>query len=165
MATLVGMTVPDTQTVGGFTDIHYPVAEPSWQRWSDEREDTFQVVANAKPAWVEPVVDRLNQLSLLPEDWDPRGSRPLAEEDVEAAVDFLNAVMNYRSPAPTISPLPSGGLELAWNVGNIELEVVFDSAGGERTALLAIGGEEQEVPPDDLANYVDFLGNELLVTG
>jgi hypothetical protein len=157
-----------TQTVGGFKNLPYPSSEPSdrrWdRRWNRGREDTIKV-AGEKPDWIDDVVDKLNELARLSKDWDPRGSMPVAFDDAKAAVEFLNRVMRFDSPAPAITPLPSGGLELAWSVGGVALEVVFDSANGERAAILDSEGDECELTPEDAAACVDFLRPQALTTG
>lgn len=157
--------VGGTQTVGGFTDLPYPPTEPSYRGWNGEREDTVTIVVGEKPAWIDEVVSRLNELAQLAADWDPRGSAPISFRDVEAAADFLNLVMKLDSPAPAITPLPSGGLELAWSVDGIELEIVFDSANDERSAILDLDGDESELSPEDAARCVGFLGPRVHITG
>lgn len=156
-------TTAGTQTVGGFTNLAYPASEPSYRKWNGDREDTI-MVAGEKPAWIDEVIDKLNELAGLPEDWDPRGSRPVAFDDAEAAVEFLNRVMAFDSPVPAITPLPSGGLELAWKVAGVELEVVFDGVNEERAALLMADGDECELAPEDAAACVDFLRPRTLAT-
>lgn len=155
-----------TQTAGRFTDLRYPSTEPSFRKWYEGNEAAFGTVRKLdEAAWVEPVVKRLNELARLGKDWDPRGSEPVTYEDAKAVADFLNACMAYDSPAPVITPLPSGGLELSWEVGGIELEVVFDSANNERSAILDVNGEETELSPEEAAQCADFLRSPALATG
>jgi hypothetical protein len=159
------MAVQDTPTVGSFTRIPYPSIASSG-RWALGREDKICAFPSVKqPAWVNPTIERLNELSALRAGWDPRGSQAVSEDDLNEAVAFLNSAMNHDSPPPAITPLPSGGIELAWSVGGTELEVVFDSSQNERVALLDIDGQDYELPPEDALGFVEFLGSHDLVTG
>ncbi len=151
------ITAHQTRTVGGFTDIDYPLIQP--RPWDQGREDTIRLEPASRPPWVTAVFSRLVSLSELPANWDPRGSRPLSISDTEDALTFLWSAMNAGSPIPGVIRLPSGGLELHWGVGETDLEVIFDSSEGERIALLDLGDEEYELTPEEAAGCVDFLGS------
>jgi len=100
------------------------------------------------PRWWAQVVPRLGELLQLRQDWDPRGSRPISRDDLEDAVRFLIRVMRPDTLVPWIGPLASGGVELAWRAGNVEVEAIFDRARGERELLVSVGGNESEAPID-----------------
>jgi hypothetical protein len=113
------------------------------------------------PHWWHEIKPRLYDLVALAPNWDPRGSREVSLDDLEDALVFMTRVMRYDTPAPWIGPLASGGIELVWHVGNVEVEAVFDSARGERELLVCVGDNESEAPIDQaetlFATVVDRL--------
>lgn len=135
----------------------YPHSLPElWRqphRWIRVRGDL--------PPWWTEVAPRLYALLRLQDDWDPRGSRPISPEDLSDALQFLIRVMRRETVAPWIGPLASGGVELVWRLGNIEVEAIFDRARDERELLLSVGENESEVPIDQaealFAEVVDRL--------
>ncbi len=82
-------------------------------------------------------------------------------DDANDALNFLVSAMAEESPLPGIIALPSGGVELHWRAGDIDLEVIFDSTQGERIALLDLGEDEHEMTPESAVHCVDFLGERL----
>lgn len=151
------ITARQTRTVGGFNPIDYPLIEA--RPWDQGREDTLQLESAPLLPWVAAVSRRLIELSKRQANWDPRGSRPLNISDTKDALMFLASVMSVDSPVPGITLLLSGGLELHWSVGDTDLEVIFDSAEGERVALLDHGDEDYELTPEEAASCADFLGS------
>lgn len=105
-------------------------------------------VRGVMPPWWDVVAPRLRELLQLRPDWDPRGSSPISTDDLQDALTFLTRVMRDDTRVPWIGPLASGGVELAWRVGNVEVEAVFDRARGECELLVSVGGNESEVPID-----------------
>ena len=111
------------------------------------------------PPWAGPVVSRIGELAALPPD--PRGSRPLSRDDVVDALDFLARVMRNDTASPWIGRLNSGGVQLTWRSGDVEVEAVFDRARNERDVIVAVGENEWEAPADHgeslFATVVDRL--------
>lgn len=112
--------------------------------WLEPRDEIR--VKGTVPQWWRELAPRLYGLLHLQQDWDPRGSRPISRGDLEDALQFLNRVMRPDTPAPWIGPLASGGVELAWRAGNVEMEAIFDGARGERELLVSAGDNESEMP-------------------
>lgn len=75
------------------------------------------------PAWVAPVVMHLAQLPNLPEGWGGPGVPRIGPSFIESAIGLLACVMNSDTPAPSIVPTYSGGIQLEWHRGGIDLEV------------------------------------------
>lgn len=119
----------------------YPSAPPDI--WHEPRDEIR--VKGTIPQWWGEVAPRLYGLLQLQQDWDPRGSRPISRDDLGDALQFLNRVMRPDTPAPWIGPLASGGVELAWRAGNVEMEAIFDRARGECELLVSVGDNESEV--------------------
>lgn len=98
--------------------------------------------------WIAEVATRFAELLTLPRDWDGHGGVPTAPENVEAAGRFLAIVMAPSTPAPTIVPTSSGGLQLEWHRGGVDVELLL---GDEDPAFLFVAevdsGHEWEGPP------------------
>ena len=156
------MTSRATRTVRGFEQIDYPALEP--RPWNEGREDVIEVgPARGLPSWANDVIARFSELHQRAANWDRRGGRVLNLDDANDALNFLVSAMGEESPLPQITALPSGGVELHWRVGDTDLEVVFDSTQGERIALLDVGEDEHEMPPETAVHCVDFLGERLAI--
>lgn len=129
--------------------------------WGAQRREIH--VRGAIPRWWAEVAPRLGELVQLRQDWDPRGSSPISRDDLEDALQFLSRVMRPDTPAPWIGPLASGGVELAWRAGNVEVEAIFDRARGECELLVSVGDRESEAPIDHaeslFAEVVDRLSS------
>jgi hypothetical protein len=114
------------------------------------------------PPWAAPVVARIQELAALP-TVDPRGSRPMNLEDVVDALTFLRQVMRSDTPSPWIGRLNSGGLQLTWTAGDVEVEAVFDRARDEQEVYLTVGETEWEAPVSEaeslFASVVDRLSH------
>lgn len=118
-------------------------------------------VAGTLPPWWYVIEERLRELLELPQNWDRRGASRIAEEDMVDALRFLQRVMRDGTQAPWVGPLVSGGIELAWRQGEVEVEAVFDHARDERELLVSVGESEWDSPIDQaeslFATVVDRL--------
>jgi hypothetical protein len=99
------------------------------------------------PPWADAVVSRITQLAALT-TVDPRGSRDLNLEDVVDMLGFLGRVMRDNTPPPWIGRLNTGGIQLTWHCGDVEVEAVFDRARHEREVMVVVGDNEWEAPAD-----------------
>lgn len=104
------------------------------------RPDAVPVI----PAWVDAVLPRFAELLMLRPDWDSYGGRPLTNENFEAALNVLGHVMGPDTPAPWIVPLPSGGVQLEWHDGALEIEVIVDRENS--TVVVTEGDSDWEAP-------------------
>jgi hypothetical protein len=116
------------------------------------------------PEWYRPVRSRIVDLLRLTDNWDGRGARRICERDLVEALEFMASVMQFDTLAPWIGPLSSGGLQLVWRQGDVEVEAVFDSARGERELIVAVGDREWDEPAERgaslFATVVDRLSTE-----
>jgi hypothetical protein len=85
------------------------------------RRAEYQDTSDVSDAELESVRTRLDELANLEPDWNSYGGKPPARSSIAAAVQFMKLlarVFRQTSSAqfqPTsISPLPSGGIELEW---------------------------------------------------
>jgi len=157
----IAFNIQTSSSLQNYRAIYYPA--PGWTPpWS------IHVNGPAEPAWWEPVSQRLDELTQLRPDWDGRRSPPLNPGDIVAAIRFLSEVMRADTPAPWIGPLSSGGVQLAWRHGDVEVEAVFDQSRGELELLVADGEDEREEPIDTagplFASVVDRLHAAELAT-
>lgn len=131
--------------------------------WALPESRAIEVRGADVPTWAPRVIDRLKELDALP-TVDIAGSKPLNFDDVLAALQFLARNMREDTVSPWVGRLPSGGVQLAWRCGDVELEAVFDVASDESEVILAVGENEWESPirgADSLfATVVDRLTNE-----
>src|SRR4051794_5524116 len=82
---------------------------------------TLRVVSERPPEWLAPAVSRISHLYSSA----AAGRQAFDLEDVVAAITFLAKNMKPGVPVLWIGRLDSGGVELAWKSGDVEVEVVF----------------------------------------
>jgi hypothetical protein len=99
------------------------------------------------PTWVQPFVARLNDL-IASVGADPRGHEPMNVHDLMNAFDFIARVMRPDTVQPWVGLLASGGLQINWRQNDVEVEAVFDTAGGDHVVFVSVGDEEWDAPSD-----------------
>lgn len=82
-------------------------------------------IALTSPPWINSVVQRIDHLLGLPDNWDREGALPLQYEIAMDALSFLLERVYHETPAPQIVPTVTGGLQLEWHTGGCDLEIVF----------------------------------------
>src|SRR4051794_26180492 len=103
----------------------------------------FQAAGGDLPAWVFPFVDRVQvAISTV----DPRGSSPPNADDLRDAVYFLARVMQDDTMQPWVGLLASGGLQMNWRKGDVEVEAVFDRGRDDQMVYVTVGDNEWEEP-------------------
>jgi uncharacterized protein (TIGR04255 family) len=112
------------------------------------------------PPWAVPVISRMEELAALPVV-APGGSSPMVLEDVMDALRFLTRVMQDDTVIPWIGRLSSGGLQLTWQCGDVEVEAVFDRTRHERDVIVAVGGTEWEAPADQADSLFATVADRL----
>jgi hypothetical protein len=95
----------------------------------------FKLISNRSdlPIPVRESLNRINDLAEFEADWNSYGSLRLNPRAVRPAVELILGTFP-RCMTPEISLTPSGGINLFWSSGQVELEV--------------------EVRPDGLCDYV-----------
>ena len=96
------------------------------------------------PKWFDQVMQGLVDLLTLPPNWDSYGAGPIDLALVRRAFEFVNGFLRHSSPAPSIIPLSSGGLQIEWHRKGIDLEVVFDQGDEPMFYYRGPGGEGSE---------------------
>jgi len=81
------------------------------------------------PVWLGSVVDQLDHLLNLGENWDSYGSCTIDLSVVERVIRFLGQVLDDESVNPDIVPTSEGGIQLEWDYRDKELELEFRPSG------------------------------------
>lgn len=115
-----------------------------------------------EPAWLYPVLHRLQHLSKLTEGWDSYGGAPPSDKSVFTALAVISHVLNYESAAPPIVPLSEGGVQLEWQSQGEELEIRI-GPNGEISAFrfderAGRGDEIDQVTLSDLSRLLGLTG-------
>lgn len=101
------------------------------QRVSDTTMDSVYTVRAAcdvvgeRPIWLDKVVDDLNELAKLGEDWDSYGSERIPKVLIDEAKKFVTSLEFEEIGAPFVVPISGGGIQLEWHKGTHELEIEF----------------------------------------
>lgn len=82
-----------------------------------------------RPAFVQYIESKLNELLKLRDGWDGRRARAVTVSAAEATVRLLAALMDESTAPAQFFPLPDGGLQVEWHVGGNSVEVEVDAQG------------------------------------
>jgi hypothetical protein len=111
-----------------------------------ERYERVQAVvptARMRTEDVRPAVRRrLAVLERLQPNWDSYGGAPVSALAIEAVIRLFDLRPYVREPF--IAPVASGGLQLEWAVGDVEIEVEFDRDGGVSVLWTAPDEQSEE---------------------
>ncbi len=88
------------------------------------REARRVVLSEPTQNWAPAVLSQLEDHLRLPAGWDGHRARQLKLETVLYAVRLLTAVCKPNTPAPSVVPTVSGGLQFEWHLQSIDLEIV-----------------------------------------
>lgn len=105
--------------------------------WRTQQQKSSECVGHAPliripgplPVWLPQVVDQLNSILALKENWDSYGSHRMKPETAIAAIYVLDSVMLEDTPIPSIVPTPSGNIQAEWHIFGIDLEVEITRSG------------------------------------
>ena len=73
--------------------------------------------------WQIQVLKAVCQLANLRYDWDSYGSPPISSVGLTASTRLIAMINPEDLPVPQVFPVPSGGIQLEWTVGQRELEI------------------------------------------
>ena len=92
------------------------------------------------PQWQKDALIALFHIALLPNDWDSYGSPPPSQQAVNNRERLLRMIEFEDLPAPHISPVSGGGIQIEWSILSRELELEILPDGS--VEYLEIGNEE-----------------------
>jgi hypothetical protein len=100
-------------------------------RHHDDAEVMTEVleVEGRTDSWIGDVVERLNDLTALTNNWDGEGGVPVRPEAGRLALQLLSDLMSPRVFAPSIVPGEGGGLWLEWHTPAQSFEVEVRPGG------------------------------------
>ncbi len=114
-----------------------------------------------EPSLAERARGTLNELTALSVGWDGYDGLPTFARVAEHTQLFLKEVEAYTSSAPDLVPLPNGGVQLEWYIGEVEIEVeiepdgattiLFECRSDGRSEEIELGGSL------DLSPVADFF--------
>ncbi len=73
--------------------------------------------------WLNPVFDRLSEICALPTGWDGYRGRATRFDIARFTLFMLQNICAQNTPAPSIVPLSSGGLQIEWHTERAEIEL------------------------------------------
>ena len=72
--------------------------------------------------WQIQALRALFQMATLPPNWDSYGSPPPSPTSLATSIDLLSEIDLDDLPVPHVAPVPGGGIQFEWSVGQRELE-------------------------------------------
>jgi hypothetical protein len=92
-------------------------------------------------------VGRLRELSRLEPGWNSHSAKPIAPENILAAMWILVGLANLEPPSPVIVPTVRGGVQIEWHTNGVNIEIYVESPNDVSFfAGLAESGEAVELP-------------------
>lgn len=119
---LAGGTVERANYLADPVRVTHPNPPPTIrERWKFIPESEAPV--RVDPPWLQPTVQALDELLMLPAGWDSYGARAIDPQHANAILQMLNGIMRDTSPAPSVVPTNRGGVQVEWHRGGIDLEI------------------------------------------
>ena len=112
--------------------------------------------------WIQAVLDRLQSISELTDDWDGYGSPAPEAQTLIAALEVLRHFMPTSVATPAVAPTTAGGVQFEWHQGgwDIEVEVLPDGravAWGENISTQETFHGSVEESREDLVLHLKQL--------
>jgi hypothetical protein len=74
-------------------------------------------------------VSAIVQFLNLEPGWNSHAAAPPSLAAAEASLDVLVMAVGLAAPAPSLVPLSTGGLQLEWHIGGVDLEAAIEQDG------------------------------------
>lgn len=88
---------------------------------------------DAIPGWGgtarDALLSRLEELAGLNADWDGYGAHALSPLALNTAGQVIDQVLREPLPPPKLVPVPSGGVQLEWAAGSVEIDLEIQPDG------------------------------------
>ena len=115
-----------------------------------ERDDSSPTGSRSPERLPKSVLDRLNTLAQLPQNWDSYGAPPISDSAIQEAKSVLLKACTPRGfelPLPFVSPTGEGGIGMEWKLESGKELLLEVSSNAEVSYLLVTplpdGGEEE----------------------
>lgn len=117
------------------------------------------------PRWGTPLLKALQEVVLLPENWNSYGARRVTPDAIVATIVLLMRTMSDDTPLPVVVPTVRGGVQLEWHTGSVDLEMTISPVGrysafysNDSTGTEWEQGEQDFVsPPEQIRGILDRL--------
>jgi hypothetical protein len=108
-------------------------------------------------AWQIRTIEKIASFSGLPHGWDSYGSHPVSEELIDAAMEMVRQTPPLEDvPIPGVVPISGGGIHIAWEHNDRELELEL-RPDGCIDALACVNGEPIGLPARSVNGLLRWL--------
>ncbi len=83
----------------------------------------MSTLTTKRAPWRDNTLTALARLESLSANWDSYGSPPIQPAALQSARRLVSAIEIANLPTPAVAPISGGGLGLAWQLRNRELEL------------------------------------------
>ena len=157
-------TIPEAELIIENTILAHASGQNTWvvPKWEDPK---FILLSEyLTPAWTN-----LKEIMKLRRNWDSFDAEPISPQIVAKTIEILIEVFEteyrfgYKRIIPFIAPCSDGSVQIEWEVGRKELEVVIPSSENEKISLLQVSGEGKEFKestissPEEISEYLSWL--------
>jgi hypothetical protein len=112
-------------------DLERPEVSPRQYVVAVSRETGSTATMGEEPRWKHATVISLAKLLSLPDGWDSYGARTIERTAINWAVHVLEASAANDTPAPTVVPTSSGGVQLEWHDHGVDIELELLPSGAQ----------------------------------
>jgi hypothetical protein len=129
---------------------------------STQWSEVVPVSASETEPWLSQAMQTLARLSRLSPNWDGANSPPIGRGVIEQMARILRPIASGPEvPPPNIGPVPGGGLQAEWQIGDkaLELEVLPDNS----IQVLVVNGDDMDegsisaASPERLIELTEWL--------
>jgi len=107
--------------------------------------------------WGAPVRDRLNEICALRKSWDGYRAVPTKWDTAHFAFELLRMICKPTTPAPSIVPLPSGGLQIEWHNSSGDFQLLVEAPYKVTAWSASLDPEDDGVEIDLTSDYSPVL--------
>lgn len=97
------------------------------------------------------VLEQFRKIAVLPARWDDSGAEQPDIKHAQQALDFLKNVISQGVRIPWLIPQASGGIELDWVFGDLEVDILFED---HKLAVITSENGEITERPFELAEGI-----------
>jgi hypothetical protein len=118
------------------------------------------VTGNGKPPpWLRVTVEALGTLLSLPPNWDSYEAAAVDPDAACRSIYLLSDIMRPDSPAPSVVPTTSGGVQLEWHLKgkDLEIEVISSCRVTAWSMDIESGNEWEDDSVADVARLVEAI--------
>jgi hypothetical protein len=121
-------------------------------RLRSTRRDIVVQFEGQAPPWLPVVLDRIEPLLELQENWNSYGALPISPDTVARGVELLGRCMEETTPPPQIIPTVSGSIQFEWHLrgGYLEFELLPNNRFGFYHKNFETGQEQEEESAEEV---------------